>query len=191
MILLKLFWCFFKIGLFTFGGGYAMIPLIQDIVIQNDWMTMEQIVDFIAVSETTPGPLAINMATYTGYEVAGIMGAFMCTLGVTIPSFTVILLVAKAYKKFESSRTVKGAMKGIKPAVVGLIATASLSIAGNVFHIGRHISDIVNKGSIIGGMILAMAIIMTIKKKHPIVIVCASALAGIVLNYCCGFTGLS
>ena len=106
MIFLTLFLTFFKIGLFTFGGGYAMLPLIQEEVIAHDWMSMEQLVNFVAVSESTPGPFAINIATYVGTETGGLLGAFCATLGVVMPSFTVILIVAQFYEKFKESKTV-------------------------------------------------------------------------------------
>lgn len=112
MIYLKLFINFFKIGLFTFGGGYAMIPMIQELVLSNKWMDTKQMVDFIAISETTPGPLAINMSTYVGYEVAGIPGAFCSTFAVALPSFIVIILVARAYKKFKDNKVVVAVMNG-------------------------------------------------------------------------------
>ena len=95
MIYLELFLTFLKIGAFTFGGGYAMLPLIQDAVLQNKWSTQEEIIDFIAVSESTPGPFAINMATYVGSQTGGVLGAVCATLGVVLPSFIVILIIAK------------------------------------------------------------------------------------------------
>ena len=101
MIFLELFWTFFKIGAFTFGGGYAMLPLIQEAVLTKGWATSEALINFIAVSESTPGPFAINMATYIGSEQGGVFGAFCATLGVVMPSFIVILLVAKFFDKFK------------------------------------------------------------------------------------------
>ena len=94
MIYLKLFLSFFKIGLFTFGGGYAMIPLIQETVLNNNWMGLEKLIDFIAISESTPGPFAINMATFIGTTKGGFIGAVFSTLGVVLPSFIIILIVA-------------------------------------------------------------------------------------------------
>jgi chromate transporter len=109
MIFLELFLTFFKIGAFTFGGGYAMLPLIQSEALDNGWLTMEELIDFIAVSESTPGPFAINMATFVGTQMGkdflgiggGILGAICATLGVVMPSFIVILCVAKFYQKFK------------------------------------------------------------------------------------------
>ena len=111
-IYLELFLTFFKIGLFTFGGGYAMLPLIQDEVLAHKWMKIEEILNFIAVSESTPGPFAINCATYVGIETGGIFGAVCSTLGVVTPSFIVILCVARFYKKFKESKAVSSVMTG-------------------------------------------------------------------------------
>ena len=197
MIFLQLFLTFFKIGAFTFGGGYAMLPLIQQEVLQFGWATESELVNFIAVSESTPGPFAINMATYIGSQqgaafMAGnplsivfpLFGAFCATLGVVLPSFIVILLVAKFYEKFKESRIVKGCMSGLKPTVVGLIGTALLSVATTVFvpngfstAIFADISLYVSLG------IFAVAVVMAFKKVHPILIIALSAVVGIIAGY--------
>ena len=128
MIYLELFWTFFLIGAFTFGGGYAMLPLIQIEVVNKGWLANEDVINFIAVSESTPGPFAINMSTYVGSEMGGVFGAACATLGVVMPSFIIILIVAKCYDRFKRSKLVKGAMSGLKPAVIGMIGTAVLSL---------------------------------------------------------------
>ena len=110
MIYLTLFWTFFKIGLFTFGGGYAMLPLIQSEVAAHGWMGSAELVNFVAVSESTPGPFAVNISTYVGTRLAGIPGAFCATLGVVLPSFIIILIVAHCYEKFRTNRIVRGCM---------------------------------------------------------------------------------
>ena len=120
MIYLELFLTFLMIGAITFGGGYAMLPIIQKEVAAKGWVDAASLVDFVAVSESTPGPFAINMATYVGSEVGGVFGAVCATLGVVVPSFVVILIVAKCYDAFRQSKVVKGCMSGLKPAVVGL-----------------------------------------------------------------------
>lgn len=129
MILLKLFAVFFKIGLFTFGGGYAMIPMITDEVTRYGWATAETLTDFIAISESTPGTFAINTATFIGYEQMGIIGGVIATLGVIMPSFLIILIIAKFFGKFSDNKYVKAFLSGVRPAVVGLIAAATYSIA--------------------------------------------------------------
>ena len=170
MIYLELFWTFFLIGAFTFGGGYAMLPLIQIEVVNKGWLANEAVVNFIAVSESTPGPFAINMATYVGSEMGGILGAACATLGVVMPSFIIILIVAKCYDRFKNSKLVKGAMSGLKPAVIGMIGTAVLSIGKTVF---------VQPGLLISAGLFAVMAVLAFKKVHPIIIICISAVAGI------------
>ena len=107
MIYLLLFFTFLKIGAFTFGGGYAMLPLVQGEGASHGWMTVEELVNFIAVSESTPGPFAVNVSTYVGAETGGIFGAFCATLGVILPSLVIILIVAKCFERFQKSRVIK------------------------------------------------------------------------------------
>ncbi len=121
MIYFDLFLTFLKIGLFTFGGGYAMLPMIQEEVSAHSWLNQSELIDFIAVSESTPGPFAVNIATFVGTRTGGIFGGLCATFGVVLPSFVIILFVARFYQKFKSSKLVAGAMNGLKPAVVGLI----------------------------------------------------------------------
>ena len=121
MIYLQLFWTFFKIGLFTFGGGYAMIPLISQEVVGLNWLTEAQLINYIGISEATPGPFAINIATFVGATQGGLFGAVCSTLGVVLPSFIIILLVASIFRHFEENKFVKGALRGINPVVYALI----------------------------------------------------------------------
>lgn len=192
MKFLLLFLTFFKIGAFTFGGGYAMLPFIQQEVLANDWMTIEEITDFIAVSESTPGPFAINMATFIGNTVGGefgvlggIFGAFCATLGVVLPSFIIILIVAKMYEKFKSSTIVAGCMTGLRPAVIGFIGAAALSIAATVF-IPNGFSLAIFKSYefyVSAGIFIIGAFLTFYKKWHPIIIICISAVLGIAAGY--------
>ena len=178
MIYLKLFWEFLKIGAFTFGGGYAMIPLIQQAVLKNNWITEKQLVDFIAVSESTPGPLAVNMSTYIGMRTAGIGGALAATLGVVLPSFLIILLISGCYKKFQDSNIVRGAMAGLQPAVVALIATALLSVAGNVF----DIKNLFTGDTLFSVITVLVAGFLCYRNKHPIMVIGISALVGVLFG---------
>lgn len=181
MIYFKLFWTFFKIGLFTFGGGYAMLPLIQAEVAANGWMQTQELVNFVAVSESTPGPFAINISTYIGCETAGIMGAICATLGVVMPSFIIILIVAKCFEKFKENKIVKGCMTGLKPAVIGLIGSAVISIGKTVFFTSGVTLDVFNSASIyISLVIFAVMLVLALKKIHPIIIICISAVVGII-----------
>ena len=182
--LISLFWAFCKIGCLTFGGGYAMLPLIQEEVLAHKWMEVEEIINFIAVSESTPGPFAINCATYVGMETGGVLGAICATLGVVLPSFIVILLVARFYKKFKESKIVSSVMTGLRPAVIGLIGSALVSMILTVF---------LPNGFDFGGIAipdllvsLAIAVVMTVlvfKKVHPIIIIVLSAIVGIISGY--------
>ena len=184
MIYLELFWTFFKIGAFTFGGGYAMLPLIQEAVLDHGWMEAQALIDFIAVSESTPGPFAVNMATYVGSQVGGVFGSFCATLGVVLPSFIIILIVAKCYDKFRQSRLVKGCMSGLKPAVVGLIGAAILSVSQTVLLPNGWALSLLSDWSLYLSLaILALSLVLAFKKKHPILIICLSAACGIAGGY--------
>lgn len=195
MMLIKffeLFITFFKIGAFTFGGGYAMLPLIQEEVLAHEWMSEQAIIDFIAVSESTPGPFAVNMATYIGSEVGGeiggilgsIFGSVCATLGVVLPSFIIILIVAKIYDSFKKSKIVKGCMTGLKPAVVGLIGSAILSVALTVFIPNGFSLEIFKTIPFYFSLgIFAVSLVLSFKKVHPIIIICMSAAVGILGGY--------
>ena len=140
MIYLQLFYTFFLIGLFTFGGGYAMIPMIQEQVVGNGWITEEALTNFIAISEVTPGPFAINISTFVGNSVGGVFGALCATIGVILPSLIIIIIVAMIMKKFLKNRFVQGALAGVKPIVLALIlSTALLLFIKVVFFNGNAI----------------------------------------------------
>lgn len=184
MIYFELFITFFKIGAFTFGGGYAMLPLIQAEVLSHQWLSQQSLIDFIAVSESTPGPFAVNIATYIGSETAGVLGSLAATTGVVLPSFLIILLVAKCFEKFKENNLIKGCMSGLKPAVVGLIGTAALSVASTVFAAnGLSISIFTKPDFYFSLIIFVIALFLAFKKLHPILIICLSAILGIVSGY--------
>lgn len=133
MIFLMLFIEFFKVGLFTFGGGFAMIPLIEDIVVSYGWLTEAEFYNLIGICESTPGPVAINMATYIGSEQGGIFGSFCATLGVVLPSFIIIVLIAAILKNFTENRFFRGFIRGVKPVVAALIlATGTTLLLKNI-----------------------------------------------------------
>ncbi len=123
MIYLSLFIEFFKIGLFTIGGGYAMIPLVKETVLNYSWLTENEFYDFIGICESTPGPIAINMATYVGSVQGGIFGSICATMGVVLPSFIIILLIAAVLKNFTNNKYFKGFIEGVKPVVIALITS--------------------------------------------------------------------
>ena len=184
MILLDLFWTFFKIGLFTFGGGYAMLPLIQAEVAAHGWLSTEQLLNFVAVSESTPGPFAVNIATYVGSQLAGVPGGACATLGVALPSFLIILIVARCYERFRMSRIVSGVMTGLKPAVIGLIGSAILTMGSAVLFPGGITAAAFGTLSfwITAGIFAVMAV-LAFKQVHPILLICLSAVLGIAAGY--------
>lgn len=197
MIFLTLFLTFFKIGLFTFGGGYAMLPLIQEEVLRHGWIAEADLINFIAVSESTPGPFAINMATYVGSQVGGetvltsVLGAACATLGVVLPSFIVILIVARFYEKYKQSRIVKGCMTGLKPAVVGLIGAAVLSVVAEVlFPNGVALTAFTDPAMYVSLAIFALTVVLAFKKVHPIWLILLSAAIGIGWGYLAPLCGL-
>lgn len=126
MIFFELFYTFFLIGLFTFGGGYAMIPMIQEQVVGKGWISESNLTDFIAVSEVTPGPFALNISTFVGNTVGGVFGALCATIGVILPSLIIIIIIAMIMKKFMTNKYVQGALAGVKPIVFALILSTAL-----------------------------------------------------------------
>ncbi len=183
MIYLELFLTFLKIGAFTFGGGYAMLPFMQQEVLVNNWMSEEELLNFIAVAESTPGPVAINMATYIGMQTGGIFGAICATIGVVLPSFVIIMLVAKFYTKYKNSFVVKGCLTGLRPVVVGLIAAAIISLGYGVFFplgISLTAFDFQFFASLV---IFAIVVVLALKKVNPIYLILGSAGLGILCGY--------
>ena len=187
-ILLKLFLTFFQIGAFTFGGGYAMISLVSEKVLLNGWLTEGQLLNMIAVSESTPGPIAVNMATFVGSTQAGILGSACATLGVVMPSFIIILLISAVIKNFLHYEGVKAFLSGVRPCVVALILGTSVNIG---------LSTLFGLKSIWQGIptpdIRAIAIFLLIavvgfglkklmkKKPSPIILILISAVMGMIL----------
>lgn len=186
-IYLLLFLTFFKIGLFTFGGGYAMIPLIKAEMLGHGWLTESEVINFIAVSESTPGPFAINMATFVGSSQGGIIGSMCATLGVVLPSFIIIFIIAKLLKNFADNRFVKGVISGINPVAIGLIISTGIAVfAGNVIsNFGMiEVPDFDFRSIIIAVMIGVMLAIHKIvrKKKFPaILLILVSAVFGMIV----------
>ncbi len=180
MIYLELFYTFFTIGLFTFGGGYAMLPLIQQKVVDNGWLTLTEIMDFVAVSESTPGPFAVNVATYVGSSQGGILGAVCATLGVVMPSFIIILIVAKCYIRFKNSKLVSGAMFSLRATVVGLMAGAVFGMLPAVFlRAGIAWSSLLTPEFLCSVAIFLPMLVLALKKVSPIILILCSAGAGI------------
>ncbi len=193
MIFIELFLTFFKIGAFTFGGGYAMLPLMQQEVLKNAWMSEEQLLNFIAVAESTPGPVAINMATYIGMEsgasamggnvLFGLLGSMCATVGVVLPSFIVIMLVAKFYEKYKNSFIVNNSLRGLRPTVVGLIAAAIISLGMGVFFPAGFALTAINFSFACSVAIFAIVVYLAFKKVSPIALIGISALLGVIAGY--------
>lgn len=170
-ILLNLFITFFKIGAFSFGGGYAMIPFIEKEVIEaHNWISATEFIDIIAISEMTPGPIAVNSATFLGYKVAGVAGSAVATLGVVLPSFIVMSMIFHFITKFKNSPYVDWVFRGIRPVVLGLIASAAVSVAFSTF---------VDIKSVFIAVVLFY--IVTFKKFNPILAIVLAGLLGIIL----------
>ncbi len=192
LLLLELFWTFFCIGLFTFGGGYAMLPLIQEEVLRHGWLTENEVVDFIAVSESTPGPFAINMATYVGIETAGPLGAVATTLGVVLPSLIVIMIVAVCYEKFKKAKSVQAGLMGIRPVAIGLIASAIISVGKAAFYFdGMVWQDLLAPDFLAKLLLFALLVFLAVKKVKPIKLILLSAGLGIVIGYLLEFLKLA
>ena len=190
MIYLQLFWEFFKTGLFAVGGGMATIPFLYDISDKTGWFTHQDLANMIAVGESTPGPIGVNMATYVGYVTgmgnggigSAILGAVTATAGLVLPSLIVILIVAAMLKRFKSNPLVQNAFYGLRPASTGLIAAAGISVAvSNLF--GSSVFSVNWKGWILAAVLwLLTNKVSKTKKLHPIVFIGASALVGIVFS---------
>jgi len=183
-ILLQLFYVFFKIGLFSFGGGYAMLPMIYQDIQTFSFMKASEFSDVVAISQMTPGPIAVNAATYVGYKSAGILGSIFATLGVSLPSLILILIVSSFLDKFKNSSIVKSILFGIRPATVGLIASAVVFfsensiVRENFFSLGMLKSPI-SFISFPGLIIFSLTIIATTKfKADPIFLTILAGIAG-------------
>lgn len=171
-IILDLFITFFKIGAFSFGGGYAMLPFIQEEVIETHaWLTTGEFLDIVAIAEMTPGPIAVNMATFLGYQVSGsILGSAIATLGVILPSFIVVLILVQVFLKYQKSQTIQNALRGIRPTILALITSAAILL------VEEAIIDIF-------GVIIAIGVfyLVAYKKFNPIFVIILSGMVGIVI----------
>lgn len=186
MILLELFLTFFKIGALTFGGGYAMIPFVREQVLLHGWLTEEELLNMIAVSESTPGPIAVNMATFVGSNEAGILGSIAATLGVVLPSFIIILIIASLLKNFLKYNGVKAFLSGVRPCVVSLILGTAFTLLLSVL-LGIGSGDFAFNIDFKGIVILEIIIILSIiykkskgKKPSPILMIAISACLGMI-----------
>ena len=202
MIYLQLFWEFGKAGLFAIGGGLATLPFLQEISARTGWFTTGQLADMVAVSECTPGPIGVNMATYVGFTVKGVPGAVIATLGLIFPSIIIIIIVARILSAFKDSKIVQAIFYGLRPASTGLIAAACLGVASTSL---VDLSGVSGVSSFFGGIqwkavVLALvlwllmnlggigkfkenAVLKKLNKLHPVVFLAASAVVGILFSF--------
>ena len=198
-LFLQLFFEFFKTGLFAIGGGMATLPFLYDMAERTGWFTAAQLADMIAVSESTPGPIGVNMATYVGYTSAngvfdspimGILGALVATFSLVLPSVIVVLIVAKVLKAFKDNFYVKSAFYGLRPASTGLITAAGCTVAAisllniDLFKETGKFLDVLNiPALILAAVLLVLTNVKGIKKLHPVVFIAFSAIVGIVFKF--------
>ena len=183
MIYLILAYEFFKIGLFSIGGGMATLPFLMDLTNKYDWFTVSELTNMVAISESTPGPVGINMATYAGYNAAGVPGAIVATLALTAPALIIIVLIAKFLENFSENKNVKAAFYGIRPAVAALIGYAVwelLKIAIVSVVEGYVQVNVVNVA--VCGVTFALLQVKKLGKLHPLVWIAAGACVGVVLG---------
>ena len=191
MIFLKLFFEFFKVGLFAVGGGMATFPFLSELGPRTGWFTQSQLADMVAVSESTPGPIGVNMASYVGFTTAGVPGAVVATLGLITPSVIIILLVARVLAAFRESRLVQNLFYGLRPASAGLIAAAGLSVAAlslldrETYAVSGQILDLFRwKGLLLAAVLLYLTRwCKPTKELHPVVFIAVAAAAGILFRF--------
>ena len=196
MIYIRLFWEFFKVGLFSVGGGMATLPFLYNISEETGWFTKAQVADMLAVSESTPGPIAINMATYVGYTVGGVPGSLAASAGLVVPGIVLILIITRILSKFRDNKYVEGAFYGIRPASVGLIAAAGLMVCEITFLEDGAVAGILNgdfsgmAGILDWKAVILAAVLLVLtrwfkptKGLHPVIFIAFSAVIGIVFSF--------
>jgi len=194
MIYLELLITFFKIGLFCFGGGYGMIPIIEREIVAHNWLTSQEFVNIISISEMTPGPIAINTATFVGYKIGGIPGGALATAGVVLPSLILILVISHFLYKYQHHPIIKETIYGIRPVVLALIIQAAIFVAKNTFfkeggsiktilnfNTSGHFLEIINPATI--AITVVSLILLLVSKIHPILVILAAGVIGVILHF--------
>ena len=186
MIYWRLFYEFAKIGLFSFGGGMVTIPFLQDLSVKTGWFTLQQLTDFIRISESTPGPMAINVATYAGFETAGVLGSILATFGVMFPALILVTIMARFLDKFKGNKYIDWAFYGLRPCVLALIGSAFLSLVEvTMFKPGLSLSTLLQSINIKAVIIFVIIFILInnkqLKKLHPVAFLALSAVLGMVM----------
>lgn len=183
MIYLQLFWSFCQIGLFSIGGGYAAMPLIQNQVVElHPWLTMTQFADIMTIAEMTPGPIAVNSATFVGIQIAGLPGAIVATLGCVFPSCIIVLTLAYVYYRYRGLTVVQGILAGLRPAVVAMIASAGLSLLILGIYGQKTIpDDLGNVDWVAMGIFVAAFFVLRKWKWKPMYVMTGAGVAGVIL----------
>lgn len=183
MIYLELLWSFFQIGLFSIGGGYAAMPLIQHQAVDlHPWLTMTQFADIMTIAEMTPGPIAINCATFVGTQVAGIPGAIIATIGCILPSCMIVMTLAYIYYRFRGLRMAQGILSGLRPAVIAMIASAGISLIMLSFYAQRTLPTDLSSINYISVLIFALGLFILRKwKVNPIYVMLGAGITGVLL----------
>lgn len=184
MILADLFWSFFQIGLFSIGGGYAAMPLIEHQVVDlHPWLTMTQFADIMTIAEMTPGPIAINSATFVGIQVAGLPGALIATAGCVLPSCVIVMLLAFVYYRFRSMGAVKAFLLGVRPAVVAMIASAGISLLIMALYGERTLpADLAGLDVVSAVLFIAALVILRVWKVSPIRVMLGAGAVSVILS---------
>ena len=178
MIYLELFWGFLKIGLFSFGGGYAAMPLIQEQVVStHNWLSMAEFTDLITISQMTPGPIAINSATFVGIKIAGIPGALASTAGCILPSCIIVLMIAKLYMKYRGMHMLQGILNSLRPAVVAMIASAGISVLITALWGSAELISLAGTNWILAAIFVLCVVLLRKFRMNPILVM---VLAGVV-----------
>ena len=187
MIYLSLFWEFLKIGLFAVGGGMATLPFLRELSVRTGWFSQDLITDMIAISESTPGPIGINMATYVGCNIAGLFGGFIATMGELLPSVIIVIIISKSLERFRNAKAVGDAFYGLRPAVTGLIAAAGISVAQVAMlqlELYKETNSLLN---LMDWKKLLLFVVMLIGirklKWHPVVYIAISAVVGLIFAF--------
>lgn len=185
MIYMQLFWSFFQIGLFSIGGGYAAMPLIQNQVVDlHPWLTMAQFADVMAIAEMTPGPVAINCATFVGIRVASLPGAVIATLGCVFPSCLIVTALACIYCRFRRLEVVQGVLAGLRPAVIAMIASAGISLLILAIYGQRTLpADLLSFDRIAAAIYAAAFLVLRKFKCSPLWVIAGSGVAGVILHW--------
>ncbi len=186
MIFLKLFFEFFKVGLFAVGGGLATLPFLYDLAYKTGWFDAAELINILAVSESTPGPMGVNMATYTGFTIHGILGGIIATSGLVLPSVIICVTVEKFLERFKENKTVDAVFSGLRPASMALVTMAGIGvITGCLIFPDKIISGELSAAFNIKGIIFAVILFLLMRKfkAHPIVFIAISAVAGVLIGF--------